>query len=229
MDKKIGSQIQEAIIKMIEDGSVKEGRRLPAERVLSQRFGVSRNTVREAVRALAEQGIVRSLRGSGSYVESDAAQRIERRVRAALEKRQSRVMEIFEIRRMLEPAVAAKVAGIKDQGTLETLSQILDGQIRAQENDQDGAAFDKAFHNTLVKAAGNSVLEIVYATLGNIMNESRIPDLQSPERADFSIAAHRRILACLGSADAKGASEAMARHMDEIETILKQKIGEDLK
>nr|WP_321403688.1 FadR/GntR family transcriptional regulator [uncultured Desulfobacter sp.] len=229
MEKKIGSQIQEEIIKMIEDGSVKQGQRLPAERVLSMRFGVSRNTVREAIRALAEQGIVRSLRGSGSYVESDAAQRIKNRVRAALEGRQLRVMEIFEIRRMLEPAVAAKVAGIKDPGALDTLSQILDGQIRAQENDQDGAAFDKAFHTALVKAAGNSVLEIVYATLGNIMAESRIPDLQSPERADLSIAAHKRVLDCLGSADADGAAQAMARHMDEIETILKQKIGEDLR
>lgn len=229
MDKKIGSQIQEEIIKMIEDGSVKEGQRLPAERELSRRFGVSRNTVREAIRALAEQGIVISLRGSGSYVESDAAQRIANRVRAALEGRQARVMEIFEIRRMLEPAIAAKVAAIKDPETIETLFQILNGQIRAQENDQDGAAFDKAFHTTLVKAAGNSVLEIVYATLVNIMAESRIPDLQSPERADLSIAAHKRVLACLGSADANGASQAMTRHMDEIETILKQKIGENLK
>jgi GntR family transcriptional repressor for pyruvate dehydrogenase complex len=139
------------------------------------------------------------------------------------------MMEIFEIRRMLEPMIAAKVAETADKERLSELEQILDCQQRALAKDESGAALDITFHRTLVKAAGNTALEAVYDTLGKIMEESRIPDLQSPERASYSIASHQRLLACLRAADAKGALKAMVQHMDEIEGILKQILKDNLK
>lgn len=229
MDHSTGKRIQEEIIQMIRDGGVNEGARLPAERVLSQRFNVSRNTIREAIRALAEQGLVISRRGSGSYVESNARDRIEEIFKSALKGRQLKIMEIFEIRRMLEPMIAAKVAETADKETLSALEHILDRQQRALEKDESGAALDITFHRTLVKAAGNTALEAVYDTLGKIMAESRIPDLQSPERASYSIASHQRLLTCLKAADAKGALKAMVQHMDEIESILKQILKDSVK
>jgi GntR family transcriptional repressor for pyruvate dehydrogenase complex len=229
MDHSTGKRIQEEIIQMIRSGGVNEGDRLPAERVLSQRFNVSRNTVREAIRALAEQGLIISRRGSGSYVASNAREQIEDIFKSALKGRQLKVMEIFEIRRMLEPMIAAKVAETADKETLTALEHILDCQQRVFAKGESGTALDITFHRTLVKAAGNTALEAVYDTLGKIMAESRIPDLQSPERASYSVASHQRLLACLKAADAKGALRAMAQHMDEIECILKQILKENLK
>jgi GntR family transcriptional repressor for pyruvate dehydrogenase complex len=229
MDHSTGKRIQEEIIQMIREGGVNEGARLPSERALSQRFNVSRNTIREAIRALAEQGVVISRRGSGSYVTPNARGRIEDIFKSVLKKRQLKMMEIFEIRRMLEPMIAAKVAETADKERLSELEQILDCQQRALAKDESGAALDITFHRTLVKAAGNTALEAVYDTLGKIMEESRIPDLQSPERASYSIASHQRLLACLRAADAKGALKAMVQHMDEIEGILKQILKDNLK
>ena len=229
MTKGIGNRVETRIIGMIEDGTVAPGARLPSERALAQEFQVSRNTVREAIRALVEKEILVCRRGAGSYVRHQARDRIAERLKVALKEKQLRLTEIFEVRKMLEPAVAARAAAIASQKDLEELTAILACQEQALERGEDPGPHDRAFHQFLVRITGNSVLGSVYATLSQVVEEIRTPDVQTPERGQLSLVSHEKILAALKQGDGTAAARAMTRHMDGIETMLNRKIDEDLK
>ncbi len=229
MAREIGNQVEARIMGMIEDGTVVPGARLPSERALAQAFQVSRNTVREAIRALMEKGIIVCRRGAGSYVRLQARDRIAQQLKAVLEKKQLRLTEIFEVRKMLEPSVAARAAVTATPKDLEDLAVILACQEQALARGEDPGGHDRAFHQALVRITGNSVLGSVYDTLSQVLEEIRTPDVQTPERGRLSLISHEKILAALKQGDETAAARTMTQHMDGIETMLNRKIDEDLK
>ncbi|MCG8619732.1 MAG: FadR family transcriptional regulator [Desulfobacterales bacterium] len=217
MRKGICGQIETELMKMIRNKAVHPGGRLPSERALAVRFKVSRNTIREAIRGLVEKGILTCRPNAGSYVTSGADDLVSQILKQSLEKKQVRLAEIFEIRRILEPAVAKKAAEKITPGELESLAVILDRQAEALERGRDPVPFDEKFHETLVRSAGNSVLWSVYATLNKILAETRSPEVQSRDRAALSVRSHTEILAALKESDGRAAARAMERHMDRME------------
>jgi len=224
MVKGIYNKVEFKITRMIEAGEVEPDGRLPSERALAGLFKVSRNTVREAIRALVEKGILSCRRGAGSFVTPDAGDRIAALLKKELGKKQLRLTEIFEVRKILEPGIAARAARTIDSKGLDELDRLLGQQKDALETGGDPAEFDRRFHETLVRFTGNSVLASLFRTLDMILEESRA--VQTPERAGHSIKFHTRILDALRQGDPKAASLAMAEHMDGIEKLINQTIKE---
>lgn len=210
-------QVEEQILGEIRARSLKPGDRLPPERGLSQRFQVSRNTVREAIRALAEKGILISRRGAGSYVTEAAEDILSGRLRKRLDKRHRHLAEVFEVRALLEPVIAARAACTVTPEDIEGIEAILEQQKQALARGENPVGFDEAFHQALVRATGNRVLWSVYDTLREVLSQSRAEGLQTEARARLSVAAHERILVALKKKDPKAASREMARHMETVE------------
>jgi GntR family transcriptional repressor for pyruvate dehydrogenase complex len=204
----------------IETGEYAPLEKLPPERRLAEMFGVSRNTVREAIRTLAEKGLVESRPGAGTFVAEKAGENLARAMFRDLSRRRRRLREVFEIRELLEPQIAALAAArISGDGIL-TLEEIVGQQKKAHGQGRDPGGLDELFHRILVRSAGNSVLFTVYETISGILSETRSRELQSPQRARLSIETHGEIVAALRSGNASAAAELMKRHMTEIATTL---------
>ena len=221
MEKPVSQQVEEQILQKIKAGiktrSLQPGDRLPPERGLALELRVSRNTVREAIRALAEKGILISRRGAGSYVTEEAGDIIAGRLKKSLEKRRRHLAEVFEVRALLEPVIAARAAQTVTPKEMEGLEAILEQQKQALAQGKSPVAFDEAFHEALVRATGNGVLWSVYDTLRGVLSESRAGDLQTEARALLSVESHERIIRALKKKDPGAASREMARHMEAVE------------
>lgn len=227
MGKGIYHRVESGIIRMIETGDTVPGARLPSERALADRFKVSRNTVREAIRALVEKGILVCRRGAGSFVTPDAGDRISQSLKEKMAGKQMRLAEIFEVRKILEPGIAAKAAKTISPGTLVALTEVLERQKEALDRGDDPVPFDTRFHEILVEATGNGVLLSLFRTLAAVLSETR--DFQPPERTRISIDSHARILEALQASDSQAAFQAMTDHMAEMENFLNQMIKENSK
>jgi GntR family transcriptional regulator, transcriptional repressor for pyruvate dehydrogenase complex len=193
-------------------GELLPGQRLLTERELAHSLGASRGCVREALRALAEQGLVRSRHGDGTYVAgSDGlAQALAGRMAAS----RRRLADIFEVRKMLEPETAALAAMRARPADLARLKALVLDQQRRQAQGQDDADLDAAFHAALAQASGNAVLPAAIAALEAASGEARGPRTQARRRA--SLAGHLALVAALERRDAEAARAAMDHHLAEV-------------
>jgi len=213
-------EIVEKIQMMIRQDKLKPGDRLPAERNLAAAFKVSRNSVREAIRTLAEKGVLISRRGDGTYVaETETATLVEGLARA-VQSRHRRLRDIFDFRRLLEPEIAARAAGSISREDLEFLKLTVFEQERCLLSDGNDNEPDRAFHLALARSTGNRVLVEVLHILEGIFSETRSAHLKSLRRQRVSTRAHIRIIDALERGDAAEARRAMRDHLDDVETVV---------
>jgi GntR family transcriptional repressor for pyruvate dehydrogenase complex len=137
-----------------------------------------------------------------------------------LTRRRLRLKEVLELRQILEPEIARLAARRITEEGLSALEEVVQQQGKALAAGQDQVEFDELFHRLIVRATGNSVLLDVYETLHDVLAESRIRELQSPERNRRSLDNHRKLTMALGKGDSDQAAEIMRRHMHQVENNL---------
>ncbi|MDD4731625.1 MAG: FadR/GntR family transcriptional regulator [Desulfovibrio sp.] len=210
-------EITARIREMLASGALGPGDRLPSERTLAERFRVSRNSVREAIRALAEQGVLESRRGDGTYVREPDGESLAAAFVAGFEAQRHRIAEIFQFRRMIEPPIAALAARHVSSQWLDRLKVLVCDQHQRLLADVDDADLDVAFHLEVARASGNQVVVEALNALHEILAETRSSFLQTRERRSMAIQAHLRIIAALEAHDPEAASEAMRAHLHAVE------------
>lgn len=160
-----GSLVETAIESLrqaIEKGHWAIGERLPVEAQLSESLGVSRNTVREAVRVLVHVGMLETRQGDGTYVRAtkDAGETLRRINRAQLRDK-------LEVRIMLETEAAKLAAERRDAKDLERMTLALDERAKAGDDVESRIRHDHAFHTALVAASHNPALSELYDYFAN--------------------------------------------------------------
>lgn len=160
-----GSLVETAIESLrqaIEKGHWAIGERLPVEAQLSESLGVSRNTVREAVRVLVHVGMLETRQGDGTYVRAtkDAGETLRRINRAQLRDK-------LEVRIMLETEAAKLAAERRDAKDLERMTLALDDRAKAGDDVESRIRHDHAFHTALVAASHNPALSELYDYFAN--------------------------------------------------------------
>ena len=164
----------EKIREMIVSGQLQPGQRLPREADLAVRLGLSRSSLREAVRALSLVRILDVRRGDGTYVSSLAADSLLDALTFIIEfHRDASVLELLEVRRILEPAASARAAMLIDEAALTELGRVLERTTPASTVDElvDN---DLEFHRRIAAAAGNSVLSSLIESLSGPTQRARI-------------------------------------------------------
>ncbi|MGE4292546.1 MAG: FadR/GntR family transcriptional regulator [Desulfovibrio sp.] len=194
------------------------GDKLPPERTLAERFRVSRNSVREAIRALSEQGVLESRRGDGTYVREPDGESLAAAFAASFEAQRGRIADIFQFRRMIEPAIASLAAKNASRAQRDRLKVLVCDQQRRLLAGEDDADLDAAFHLELARASGNRVVTEALAALHEILSETRSSFLQTPERKRLAAEAHLRIIDALEAHDPDGAAQAMDGHLRAVES-----------
>jgi GntR family transcriptional repressor for pyruvate dehydrogenase complex len=212
--------VRERIQELIHKGELRVGDKLPPERKLAETFKVSRNSVREAIRALAEKNIVSSRRGDGTYVSAPEEALWTDSLAQVLRTQSRRIKEVFEFRKLLEPQIASLAAEHIGRKEVDQLKILVFEQERRLLSGKDDSDLDAAFHLLLAKATRNEVLLEVVKTLSHILRETRSAPLQSEPRTRASVRTHIMIVDALEAGNAQGAREAMGRHLAEIEGIV---------
>ena len=217
--RSLPEEIVDQLLELIAADATQEPR-LPPERVLSEQLGVSRASLREALSALNELGVLES-RGKAKYARTARARAALVARVAATEPEQELITDPIEVRRMLEPEVAARAA---ERVTERGLSE-LDGWLRlmdeAASRGERFIEYDSAFHVSIARATGNHTLVQLIAALTDALRESRERSFEPAEAVERALEDHRLILAALHARDPGAAREAMRQHLDHIEDLIR--------
>lgn len=205
---------------MIDRGELAVGDKLPPERKLAALFGVSRNTVREAIKALAEQGIIESRQGAGNFVREVQEEGETAPLNPFALTGEASLRDIFEVRKLVEPEIAALAARNGSPDALTRLDATLAEQEEALRKGNLSGTHDQIFHRLLAEASGNNVFHAMVDSLHDKFMRSRGPGVQSLQRQKASLKAHRAIVEAVKGGHVMLAEKCMREHLEEIETIV---------
>jgi GntR family transcriptional repressor for pyruvate dehydrogenase complex len=217
-------QVADQIQRLIASGALKPGDLLPPERELAAKFGVGRSSLRDAIRTLEVSGIVESRHGAGTVIRELTTDALVLPISSVLVRRREMVAELLDVRRMLEPGLAARAARNATPEEIAQLEAILKRQGERIRKGEKTIEEDSAFHYGIAVAARNGVVMKVLHVLMHLLRESRARSLQVPGRVERSYAGHRRILKAIKRRDGKAAAAAVHKHLREIEAIVMRKL-----
>jgi len=220
---KVYEEVVAQIERLILEGALRPGDKLPPERELADRFDVSRSAVREAIRALELKGFVEPRPGEGTLVRIPTLDSLLNPLASLLGQKRELVAELLEVREMIEPPLAARAARNAGPEDLARLEDILNRQKEKVSRQELAIEEDTEFHYTIARATKNSVILKVLDMMMDILKESRERSLQVEGRREKSLAGHRRIFNAIKRRDPDAAETAMLQHLSEIEMILLKK------
>jgi GntR family transcriptional repressor for pyruvate dehydrogenase complex len=218
--KRVYEDIVQQIHSLIQKEKLKQGDQLPTERELVDTFKVSRASVREAIRYLESMKLLRSRQGDGTYVIASSEEALVQPLATALFLEKDNLMDIFAIRKFIEPQVAQLAAEKATPSEIRTLEKILEHQAK---DISDGVKFtktDSEFHNLLTQIAKNRVLKRLIFAILDLLAQTREKFLQVQGRPQKSLKGHRKILSAIKARNPVAARQAMRNHLEEIEHIL---------
>lgn len=215
--EKIFEDIVRQIRRLIKRGRLKVGDKLPPERDLAQAFKVSRASVREAIRVLEAAGLVKTRVGNGTFVETGSVENLVEPLAAVVVKGRESLMDIFSVRKMVEPHLAFLAAERATADEISELKRILGHQRTKMGNPEPVTEIDYTFHLFLAKMAKSRVFLKLYNTLAELINQTREEFLQEGDRPQKSVKGHEEILLAIEKRDPALAKKAMASHLRNIE------------
>jgi DNA-binding FadR family transcriptional regulator len=214
-------QIASRLVALITERRLKAGDRLPPERELAASMGVSRSSLREALRALTIMGVTDMRHGDGTYVSSLEPAALMRPVGLVLSLSDAGLAELFEARKLVEPGLAALAAvRIGDDDARELLQRAEATEVALD----DAEAFmwaDIELHALIARAASNAVLSRLLDSVASMGIASRRRTGRLADVREQSTRDHREIAAAIAAHDAEAASAAMLRHLENVERAVR--------
>ncbi|MFQ5898106.1 MAG: FadR/GntR family transcriptional regulator [Candidatus Methylomirabilia bacterium] len=217
---RIYAEIVRQLQTLISEGKLKSGDRLPPERDLADRYKVSRASVREAMRALESLGLIEIRAGEGTFVREVSVEALIQPLALVILSQRAAAEELFEARRILEPAIAGLAARRASRDEIHEMERILAEQAQEVARGHTGVTQVAAFHAALASSAHNRAITRLLHALLDLLTQSRQEFLQAPGRPTRSHQDHRRILAAIKRRDQSGAQRAMLAHLTAVEELL---------
>lgn len=208
--------VQDAIRDYILENELKPGSALPSETQLTKMLGVSRNSVREAVKALQLVGLIESRRGSGIFVGKFSVDPLLDNLPFSLMEDKQQFFDFLEIRRVLETGMIKTAVATITPEQIEELESLLQKMESLAQNDKRFPKEDRLFHQTIYEHLDNDtfikLLDIFWLMFNRIVDYvdlTRQTPLEIYEK-------HVAIVRAIKAGDAEEAYQCMARHYDDI-------------
>jgi GntR family transcriptional repressor for pyruvate dehydrogenase complex len=224
MEIKEPSKAYEKVIEYIKaeilHGNLKQGQKLPPERELAEQLGVSRNSVREALRTLDEIGIIISTQGVGNSVSCNFEKSLGEAMSMMFLMQKIDYEQLSELRRGLEEQAIMLAA---DRITAEQIHQLEDlvARLAVSEDEMTNVIMDKKLHYTIAQASGNQLILAILQALSDVMDmfisDLRKSILKRDKGGNRLQSTHESMVKCLKNGDKHGAYEAMYNHFMIIE------------
>lgn len=213
LSEKIEQQIIEAIRKKL----FLPGEKLLSENELALNFGVSRTVIREALHRLAGRGAVEIRKNSGVFVAPDQYIPVADSFYHLLEMKcgKSSLLNIADVRIILEPEIAWQAAESRSEEDLEQLRESLKKMEGFIQYPQKMIKHDIDFHRAVARAANNPIFPVIMEPLFQLMTKFISDTYEYPQSPVLALKSHRAILACMEAKNSEGAFQAMKNHLSE--------------
>jgi GntR family transcriptional repressor for pyruvate dehydrogenase complex len=210
-------QVAGQISSWIDDNGLQAGDKLPPERELAQRLGVSRATLSQALVALEVVGVVEVRHGEGTVV--TARHQKSSRIVEAIRSHADRLPEVIETRDALETKIASLAAARRTEADLQRIDEAL--YVMEQDIDAGGRGVegDEHFHAAVTAAAHSMLLSRLMGEIADLIRQSRIESLSQPARPRASLAGHRAIADAIRAGDPEAAARAMHAHVEMVSDV----------
>ncbi|MEO3756296.1 FadR/GntR family transcriptional regulator [Streptomyces sp. B6B3] len=209
-------QVLDRLRAYVAESGLGPGDRLPPERELAQRLGVSRASVKQAIVVLEVQGLVEVRHGGGTYLVRGS---LEAEPVEALMERRRRLPDVLEAREALETKLAELAAERRTPDDLAALRSALDHMAEEVRAGGHGIEGDRRFHAAVTAAAHSALLAEFMRSIAEQITESRNESLRQPGRPRRSLAQHRAILDAIDAQQPGKAAAAMRRHVRTVAKV----------
>lgn len=216
---RVFEQVAEQIEKRILDGELRSGDRLPTERHLAEQFHVSRTAVREAMKILAQKGLVDMRPGRGTIVIDGANAAMQDSIDLVMKLRLGEVggsNNLVEVREILEIEIAALAAARATETEIAAMREAVKIMDETLDDADAFIAADNRFHEALAQATQNTLIFILVNSIVNLLSEQRkqIFDVEGgPQRGQIH---HKRILESVIRRDPQAARDTMRSHLRQV-------------
>lgn len=207
--------IADRIEGMILDNRLHPGDKLPSEPELAESFGVSRNVMREAMKALKERDLIVQRNGDGSYIAKPDSHSMIAVLNRIITINNIQYSDVYEMRLILEPAATAKVARSITAGQIAQLERLIDKMVESESDYIARADYDLQFHRQIIEYAGNPLLTCVYESVTDLLKPILEHGLLTEKSGHLNgIMWHKRIVDNLRQGDDKLAEANMRQHLE---------------
>lgn len=216
--QKTATAVAQRIVEEITHKRYGPGTKLPAERDMLAQYQIGRGTLRESLRFLEMTGVitVKPGPGGGPVVAEPDAHDLASTLGLFLELNGTlfgSILEVREVREVLEPAIAGLAASRQDTEIMDLLGQSVSAMADGLADPDLFLEENERFHELVAAAAGNPVFALLLSSLDHIMDGSRVGVSFPPKRRSAVLAAHTAIWQAIASGDAEEARAEMARHV----------------
>ncbi|MEW5978275.1 MAG: FadR/GntR family transcriptional regulator [Acidobacteriota bacterium] len=211
--------IVERIKSLIESGAIQPGCKLPSERELSQMLGVSRPSLRQALKSLSMMGVLESRVADGNYIKLSPSSGLAESLHLSILFQKTSLTQVIEARKVVELELAAMAARTATPEQIQKLERIMGLQKVTTQSVEVFNEHDTSFHIAIAEAAGNEVLLAVSKMLQRIASAGR---KRTAYRYDLNrtFGEHSELVKRIKAQDPEGAREAMRRHLDNVLTVV---------
>jgi GntR family transcriptional repressor for pyruvate dehydrogenase complex len=210
------------VASLIAEGKYKPGDKLPSELELAKLLGVSRGTVREAIKILVSRNVLEIHRGNGTFVCENAGLVDDPLGLKYVQDKRQMGLDLLEVRLMIEPQIAAIAAQKATDAEINSMQEICDKIAKKVKAGKNHGDLDIQFHTLLANCTRNSIMPLLIPII-----TKAIPlfiDLTHRTLSHETLKTHQQIIDAIRSHDSISASKAMAKHIiDNRENMLNLK------
>jgi GntR family transcriptional repressor for pyruvate dehydrogenase complex len=214
--RNVSHELVERLQAEILSGRLQPGARLPSERELSERYGVSRSSVREAIKTLESRGLVEGRQGKGTFVRPQGLEHLVQPPAGPVSVNEAEVRHLFEVREILEPAIVRLAAARARRADFTALRRLLEQQVARVEAGTYSSDDDARFHVRLARITGNPVLIRLMEGVMHLLGVVREPALRAAAASGnlrVRLEGHWEVLRALEARDADAAAERVMQHL----------------
>jgi GntR family transcriptional repressor for pyruvate dehydrogenase complex len=216
------AMVARRIEQLVRSGNLKAGDRLPPEPDLAQMLRVSRGSLREALKGLMYLGLIKSRAGDGTYIQSSLNRVLNQHFQWMILLDEVKHIEIYELRKIIEPDAAALAAKRATRADIERLEAALDGLAAGRGNPKVFHAFDIQFHDAFAQASGNVAIQTTMRMLYHATSEARMAVLPFIDDWDRHWRRHERVFVCIRDNKPALARKAVLEDLQYAESLLRK-------
>ncbi|MFT9493792.1 FadR/GntR family transcriptional regulator [Anaerosolibacter sp.] len=217
--KKVYQHVIEQIQVMVMDGTLKKGDKLPAERELAETLGVSRTSIREALRVLEIIGTIESRQGEGNFITASMEKSLFEPLSVMFKIHQGTSLDILELRIIIENEAARIAAERIEQEDMDVLNELIQALAEAKD-ENESTIIDKEIHYKIAEITGNylilSVLNAISTLMESFIKEARVRIINWRKERNLLLQQHQEICASIIAKDPDRAYRAMQAHFQSV-------------
>jgi GntR family transcriptional repressor for pyruvate dehydrogenase complex len=216
---RVSDQIVSQIQSMIVEGTLKEGQKFPNETELSQQFGVSRASVREALSMLESKGVVERHKNGGTFLCRFCLEKILASIDIPHKGDKEIFEDVYEAREIIEIKAGELACQRADEFDFMKMEKTLEMMQESIKNGDSGIKSDILFHQCIAIATKNQVLAGIVRSLGTTLEEMRVKTLAYPGRLKQCLKEHKEIYEALRERNSERCTKLLKEHFDAVAKI----------